>query len=101
MALNFKQPATYKPEVTQWEAVTGEAFNGPQVPLGALVYYRSKEPRAAHSPNALPGIFAGWRIESGFRYRKVLQALDYEKVRSRTKGYSLTIDVPEKEVHVP
>jgi hypothetical protein len=37
MALNFKQPATYKPEVTQWEAVTGEAFNGPQVPLGALV----------------------------------------------------------------
>ena len=70
MALNFKQQATYKPEVTQWEAVSGEPFNGPQVPLGALVYYRSKEPRAAHSPNALPGIFAGWRIESGFRYRK-------------------------------
>ena len=101
MALNFKQPATYKPEVTQWEAVTGEAFNGPQVPLGALVYYRSKEPRAAHSPNALPGIFAGWRIESGFRYRKTLLILGYEKVRVGSKGYSTLMNVPEAEMHVP
>ena len=28
-------------------------------------------------------------------------ALDYEKVRSRSKGYTTLMNVPEQELHVP
>ena len=73
-ALNIKQPAAYDPSKTQFEAITGEPFTGPLIPLGALIHYRSKT--GVFQPGALPGIFAGWRIDSGMRYRKILQVLD-------------------------
>ena len=41
-ALNIKQPAAYDQSKTQFEAVIGEPFTGPLIPLGALVHYRSK-----------------------------------------------------------
>ena len=100
-SLSAEQPAAYNPSISQWEAATGEPFRGKPIPLGALVYYRCKDPRPASDPNAMPGIFAGWRIDSGLRYRKVLKVLDFEKVRARVKGYAHPIELPEQEVYAP
>ena len=71
--------------------------------LGQLVYYRLK-PGARHKfgASAAPGIFVGWRLESGpGSFRKVYQVLDYHKLISRDPGFHLAVSVPREEVHVP
>ena len=46
-----------------------------------------------------PGLFLGWRIDSGFRYRYVTKVLDYQEYR--TRGASCVFDVPEPELYIP
>ena len=46
-----------------------------------------------------PGLFLGWRIDPGFRYRNVLRVLDYQEYR--TRGGNSAVDVPEAEIFVP
>ena len=37
-------------------------------------------------PNMAPGLFMGWRIDSGLRYRGVLKVLDYQEYRGVADG---------------
>jgi hypothetical protein len=91
-----------KKELTQWAAATGQDFAGPMVPLGALVFFKDKTPGAlALAPGAKPGIFAGWRIESGLRYRKVLRILDLVKLQAQEGRFWQPADLYESEVHIP
>ena len=46
-----------------------------------------------------PGLFLGWRIDPGFRYRDVVRVLDYQEYR--TGGGNSAVDVPEAEIFVP
>ena len=50
-------------------------------------------------PNMAPGLFLGWRFDSGFRYRYVVRILDYQEFR--TRGASCVSDVPEPELYFP
>ena len=85
---------------TRWEVCTGEPFLGVKYPLGALVFYRAKSDGMA-APTTRPGLFAGWRIDSGLRYRNVVQVVDYEAVRARAHLHWSPKDLHEKEVFFP
>ena len=83
-----------------WSLAKGSEFGGPLHALGRLVFYRNKT-GGKFDPNAAPGLFAGWRIELGLRYREVALVLNYESLRSRTGAWATPINVPEVELVVP
>ena len=50
---------------------------------------------------AQPGLFAGWRLDRGLKYRGVLQILDYELARSGNFSMRSVRNIPFQEVHFP
>ena len=89
------RPSITDPEKTKWEAITREKFDGKRLCCGQLVYYRKNYPtKRTLEPNMAPGLFIGWRIDSGFRYRYVTQ--EY-----RTRGASCVFDVSKPELYLP
>jgi hypothetical protein len=72
-------------------------------PLGSLIYYRQKPGRdlLPFEARAQPGLFAGWRIEPGCKYKCIMLVLDWDAVRDKKKGYNKPIEVHEKEVIIP
>ena len=80
LSMSFDRPALCNPDKTQWEAITREKFNGVRLCFGQLIYYRKKHPtKRTLEPNMAPGLFLGWRIDSGLRYRNVTRILDYQE----------------------
>ena len=71
--------------------------------LGQLVYYRlDPAHREKFQASAAPGIFAGWRFDSGpSSFREVYHVLDYGKLKNREPGYEKAISVPREELRVP
>eukprot|EP00435_Cladocopium_sp_Y103_P033668 s1073_g8.t1 len=49
----------------------------------------------------MPGIFAGWRIDSGFKHRKVHLILDYENLRLKSKVSGRPLQIHASEIVVP
>ena len=86
-------------EKTGWEVATGEPFGGAPYPLGAFCFYRSRERQGdiAECPTK-PGIFTGWKVESGLRYEGAYLVLDYEQVRLRQHLYWNPREVHSREV---
>ena len=84
-------------------ANNGEPFQGLRVPLGALVYYKppGHANKPAFKPRTLPGIFVEWRMDTGFKHRKIHLVLDYESARCKSKGFGKAIQVHETELVVP
>ena len=84
-------------------ANNGEPFEGLRIPLGALVYYKppGHANKLAFEPRTLPGIFVGWRLDAGFKHRKIHLVLDYENVRCKSKGFGRPSQAHEKELVVP
>ena len=58
---------------TPWERLHGEAFNGLQIPFGALVSFRpTPQMRRGVGKFAAPtteGIFAGWHLDPGMKHK--------------------------------
>ena len=56
-----------------WWVVHGHEFPGRVLPFGALVHYRPPRPVLKNlpkfAPRTIPGIFMGWHIEPGCRFR--------------------------------
>ena len=99
LSMSADRPSITNPEKTQWESITRSPFDGIRLCFGQLMYYRRKHPtKKTLEPNMAPGLFMGWRIESGLRYRGVLKVLDYQEYRS--KSNALVVDVPEPEIFV-
>ena len=100
LSMSFDKPSIADPDKTQWESLTRNKFDGMRLCFGQLVYYRRKSPtKRTLEPNMSPGLFSGWRIDPGFRYRNVLRVLDYQEYR--TRGGNSAVDVPEAEIFVP
>ena len=100
LSMSFDKPSIADPDKTQWESLTRNKFDGMRLCFGQLVYYRRKSPtKRTLEPNMSPGLFLGWRIDPGFRYRNVLRVLDYQEYRAR--GGNSAVDVPEAEIFVP
>ena len=83
-----------------WEAHTGTPFDGPLQPFGRLCYYLDTDTHPL-LPQTSPGIFCGWRLESGMRYRGALQICDYELARAGRFNEHYLRSIPEKQVHFP
>ena len=88
-----------KKNKTRWQIATGSEFEGPRYPLGALVYYRSKGDLG--EPTTKPGIFAGWHVSPGLRYKGNLQIIDYEAVRTRAHLHWIPKVVHQRETFLP
>ena len=118
MALALKQPCPMHPHDkdksgnilphakhrTNWSCWTafhgGEQFTGKRPIFGQLCFYLDDK---AHTlmPRTSAGIFVGWKLESGLRYRGVLQIADYETLRSGSYKWNQIKSIHEKEVHFP
>ena len=90
----------FKLDKTRWEVMTGSRFLGPKYPLGALIFYRAKGDGMAE-PTTKPGLFAGWKLESGLRYRDAVLVLDYDATRHRAHLHWQPNTVHVKEVYLP
>ncbi|CAE7257616.1 RE2 [Symbiodinium sp. CCMP2592] len=62
----------------------------------------TKAQRLITEAQTAPGVFAGWRFDSGpSSFREVYYVLDYGKLKNREPGYEKAISVPREEIHVP
>ena len=93
LSLSFDRAALIG-DKTQWEALTKEPFNGARACFGQLVWYRKKGSKKTLDPNMAPGLFLGWRVDPGMRYRNVVRVMDYSDFREKR------IDVPEPELFI-
>ena len=90
-----------KSEQTCWECFhRGVEFAGPMQPFGRLCWYRDTSVHPLCAP-ALPGFFAGWRLERGLRYRGMVLVLDYEMARTGNFSSRSLKCRPQKEVVFP
>eukprot|EP00435_Cladocopium_sp_Y103_P021086 s1173_g5.t1 len=85
---------------TLWEVATDKPFDGISYPLGALALYRSKGGGMAE-PTTRPGLFAGWHLAPGLRYKGNVKVLDYEAVRGRPHLHWEPHVLHEKEIYFP
>ena len=99
LSMTFDRKALADESKTQREMITKSPFEGRRLCFGQLVFFRKKSAtRRTLEPNMSPGLFLGWRIDPGLRYRGVLRVLDYQEYR--TKKNALAIDVPQEELYV-
>ena len=84
---------------TRWHVATGSEFGGPRYPLGALVYYRAKGDLG--EPTTKPGLFAGWHLAPGLRFRGNLLIVDYESTRTRAHLHWIPKVVHQRETFLP
>ena len=94
------EAAAAKAITNRWAYAFGEDFPGRSLALGQLVYYRvvSTDKTAA---NAIAGIFAGWKLDAGLKYRKYTKVLSYAALKDRTGEYWEPKNVHETELFVP
>ena len=87
-------------EESRFKLASGEDWNARDLMLGQLVYVRDFN-RAKFDANAKPAIFAGYRLETGSKYKGVYLVLDYQSLKDQTAGYQIPTSVPCEEVYVP
>lgn len=99
--LSARQKAAGKDQTRHMLAV-GVEFSGRKLLLGQLVhYYVDPSQRGKFDPSSKPGLFAGWRYDSGPKSHKgIYLVLDYGKVKDRGAGYANAISVPAEELFV-
>ena len=85
---------------TRWHVATGSEFEGPKYPLGALIFYRAKSDGMAE-PTTRPGLFVGWNLSPGLRYRGNLLIVDYEAARTRAHLHWVPKIIHQKETFLP
>ena len=71
-----------------------------EVPLGALVFFKAKGDGLSEACTK-PGIFAGWRISPGMKYKGSVLVLDYESLRNRSHLYWVPKQIQAQEVYLP
>ena len=73
------------------------------MPLGALIYHKPPKhvDKLAFEARTVPGLFVGWRLDSGYKRKKIHLVLDYESVRLNAKGCGRLIQVHASEIVVP
>ena len=99
LSLSFDRASHSDKAKSQWEVLTKAPFEGIRACFGQLVYYRKKGPSTrALDPNLQPGLFLGWRLDAGLRYRFVTKVLDY--IEFRSKRNTLVVDVPQDELFI-
>ena len=87
-------------ETSRYELATGIKWDARDLLLGQLIYIRDFN-QQKFGANAKPAIFAGYRIDTGPKYKDVYLALDYKALQDRTPGYNVPTSVPVEEVFVP
>ena len=95
----LKEEFAEKDNSTCWEVHHGESFEGPLEAFGRLCYYKSSSNQHPAAANTVPGLFAGWRLENGLRFRGVCYILDYAQAVEGNMTHLKS--VPSKEIMFP
>ena len=104
---------------SSWEKMHKEAFKGKMIPFGAKVNFKPSEARKSEapskfSPRSIPGVFAGYEVNTGMKWgRKMLVwslevmstltlAFDMEKVPLRaTDPHATEVVIPVEPFEFP
>ena len=89
-------------EGTRHFRATGEDFVGRKAVLGQLVYVR-RDPLNRHKfeASAVPGLFAGWRLDAGPKsHRGVFWVIEYASLKDATSK-PVVLSVPSEEMYIP
>ena len=98
---NIRDAFKHRENWTCWQAFHGgEDFAGKRPNFGQLCYYLDSRQHTL-MPKTSPGLFVGWCLESGLRYRGVMFIADYETVRHGNFDWKRIVTVHEREVYVP
>ena len=84
-----EETKSFKGGLAAYEAANnGEPFTGFKIQLGALVYNKPAKHGCLppFNPRTFPGIFVGWRLDAGFRFRDVRLSRVQNQVVLRLKG---------------
>ena len=57
--------------------------------------YRKKGSKKILDPNMAPGLFLGWRVDPGMRYRTVISVMDYADFREKRNVNAIHVPEPE------
>ena len=89
-------------EETRHRLAVGDDFRGRKLLLGQLIHYRvDPSQRGKFDASSKPGLFAGYRYDSGPKsYKNVFFVLDYQSLKDKSPGYELPIAVPTEELWV-
>ena len=80
----------------------GEPFDGPMEAFGRLCFYKWSANQHPAAPNTLPGLFVGWRLENGMKYKGVCFVLDFAQAQSEGITQNSHIrSIPAKEILFP
>ena len=75
-----------------WNKMHDHDFLGLAFPFGSLVYYKPNIQNSKLGAKTLPGLFLGWRVESGINWKGVYKVADSTDVSEWLSGKaSLTI----------
>ena len=87
-------------EDSRYKLAMNEEWKARDLTLGQLIYVRDFN-RQKFDANAKPAIFAGYRLDTGSKYKGVYLVLDYQPLKDQTAGYQIPSSVPCEEVFVP
>ena len=98
---NVLEALEWKTKMTCWQAHhDGTPFSVPIQPFGRLCWYLDKSGHTLMPPT-VAGLFVGWRLESGLRFRGVVLIANYDKVRKDGFQNRFVNSIPDKEVYFP
>lgn len=64
------------------------------------MHYRVRD-KEKFAQNASPGLFCGYRMEAGIKFRGICHVLDYNAVKNKTGEFWRPKPVPEEELYIP
>ena len=75
-----------------WEKIHDHDFLGLSFPFGSLIHYKPNVQSSKLGAKTSPGLFLGWRLESGINWKGVYKVADLSNIRDWLSGKaSLTI----------
>ena len=87
-------------EESRYKLACGHDWKTRDLLLGQLVYVRDLG-QQKFGANAKPAIFAGYRMDTGPKFRDVFLVLDYQSLKNKTPGYHVAGSVPTEEIYCP
>ena len=64
---------------TQYHAAVGHPFAGKMFSFGQLIWYKPPAGTEPAAPQTLPGLFIGWDVQPGVRFKGLYRVCDYQQ----------------------
>ena len=72
--------------IQKWGRLHGHEFEGLWIPFGALIQYKPSVAKSKLGAKTSAGLFLGWKIESGFNWKRAYLVCDVDDVKAWLEG---------------